>query len=79
MLAIVHVTYQKTGKSTSPYGIPKMQQKVFEVRTAQYILNKALLTSGNSRATMFFGLDKLINQAIKSVIVAVLKRFIGNS
>lgn len=78
---IVHVTYQQTGKSksTDELGMREMQQKAFEARTAQYILIKAPPASGKSRALMFIGLDKLINQGIKKVIVAVPERSIGSS
>lgn len=78
---IVHVTYQQTGKSksTKDYGMREMQQKAFEASTAQYILIKAPPASGKSRALMFIGLDKLINQDIKKVIVAVPERSIGSS
>ncbi|EIJ38114.1 DEAD/DEAH box helicase [Galbibacter orientalis] len=78
---IVHVTYQQTGKSksTNELGMREMQQKAFEARTAQYLLIKAPPASGKSRALMFIGLDKLINQGIKKVIVAVPERSIGSS
>ncbi|UAM99374.1 ATP-dependent helicase [Polaribacter litorisediminis] len=78
---IVHVKYQQTGKSksTNEYGMREMQQKAFEARTAQYLLIKAPPASGKSRALMFIGLDKLINQGVKKVIVAVPERSIGSS
>jgi len=78
---IVHVKYQQTGKSksTNELGMREMQQKAFEARTAQYILIKAPPASGKSRALMFIGLDKLVNQGIKKVIVAVPERSIGSS
>ncbi|WP_299050198.1 DEAD/DEAH box helicase [uncultured Polaribacter sp.] len=78
---IVHVKYQQTGKSksTNAYGMREMQQKAFEARTAQYLLIKAPPASGKSRALMFIGLDKLIHQDIKKVIVAVPERSIGSS
>ena len=81
MQNIVNVNYQQTGKSksTNEYGMREMQQKAFEARTAQYILIKAPPASGKSRALMFIGLDKLINQDIKKVIVAVPERSIGSS
>jgi superfamily II DNA or RNA helicase len=81
MQNIVHVKYQQTGKSksTNEYGMREMQQKAFEARTAQYLLIKAPPASGKSRALMFIGLDKLINQDIKKVIVAVPERSIGSS
>ncbi len=78
---IVHVKYQQTGKSksTNEYGMREMQQRAFEARTAQYLLIKAPPASGKSRALMFIGLDKLVNQGIKKVIVAVPERSIGSS
>ncbi|MBB1148544.1 DEAD/DEAH box helicase [Myroides sp. NP-2] len=57
----------------------EMQAKAYEARTAQYLLLKAPPASGKSRALMFIALDKLINQGIKKVIVAVPERSIGNS
>ncbi|MBS1531516.1 MAG: DEAD/DEAH box helicase family protein [Bacteroidetes bacterium] len=57
----------------------EMQAKAFEARTAQYLLLKAPPASGKSRALMFIALDKLANQYIKKVIVAVPERSIGNS
>lgn len=78
---IVHVTYGQTGKSkrTNAYGMREMQEKAFEARTAQYLLIKAPPASGKSRALMFIGLDKLMTQGIKKVIVAVPERSIGSS
>ncbi|HEA29467.1 MAG TPA: ATP-dependent helicase [Leeuwenhoekiella sp.] len=78
---IVHVTYEQTGKSksTNELGMREMQQKAYEARTAQYLLIKAPPASGKSRALMFIGLDKLVNQNIKKVIVAVPERSIGSS
>lgn len=78
---LVNVTYQQTGKSkkTNDLGMREMQQKAFEARTAQYLLIKSPPASGKSRALMFIGLDKLINQEIKKVIVAVPERSIGSS
>ena len=78
---IVHVTYGRTGQSSSinSLGMREMQQKVFQIRDAQYILLKAPPASGKSRALMFIALDKLINQGIKKVIVAVPEKSIGGS
>ena len=78
---IVSVEYQQTGnsKSTNPYGMREMQERAFEYRDAQYILLKSPPASGKSRALMFLGLDKLINQGIKKVVVAVPERSIGSS
>ena len=78
---IVNVQYQQTGlsKSTNQYGMREMQERAFEYRDAQYLLIKSPPASGKSRALMFLGLDKLVNQSIKKVIVAVPERSIGSS
>ncbi|WP_373397964.1 DEAD/DEAH box helicase family protein [Algoriphagus halophilus] len=78
---IVEVQYHQTGKSTvtNTYGMRDMQAKAFEARDAQYLLLKAPPASGKSRALMFLGLDKLTNQGIKKIIVAVPERSIGGS
>ncbi len=78
---LVHVTYQQTGKSkkTNALGMREMQEKAYEGRTAQYLLLKAPPASGKSRALMFIALDKLENQDIKKVIVAVPEKPIGAS
>ena len=78
---LVHVTYDQTGKSksTNTFGMREMQEKAYEGRTAQYLLLKAPPASGKSRALMFIALDKLKNQGIKKVIVAVPEKSIGAS
>lgn len=78
---LINVTYNQTGKSksTNEYGMREMQERAFEYRDAQYMLLKSPPASGKSRALMFLGLDKLINQGIKKVIVAVPERSIGSS
>lgn len=78
---LVEVSYAQTGQSkkTSNLGMREMQEKAFEARTAQYLLIKAPPASGKSRALMFIGLDKLIHQGVKKVIVAVPERTIGAS
>jgi superfamily II DNA or RNA helicase len=60
-------------------GMREMQTRAFESRDAQYLLLKAPPASGKSRALMFLALDKLVNQGIKKVIVAVPERSIGSS
>jgi superfamily II DNA or RNA helicase len=77
----VDVTYAQTGDSlsTNPMGMRDMQAKAFEARDAQYILLKAPPASGKSRALMFLALDKLYEQSVKKVIVAVPERSIGSS
>ena len=56
-----------------------MQAKVYEERNQQYILIKAPPASGKSRALMFVALDKIVNQGLKKVIVAVPEMSIGSS
>ncbi|WP_394758576.1 DEAD/DEAH box helicase [Flavobacterium sp.] len=78
---IVHVSYNQTGKSksTNAFGMREMQERAFEARSAQHLLIKAPPASGKSRALMFIGLDKLMNQGLKKVIVAVPEKSIGSS
>ncbi len=81
MQNLVEVTYKQTGKSkkTNELGMREMQERAFTARTAKYLLIKAPPASGKSRALMFIALDKLQNQDIKKVIVAVPERSIGAS
>lgn len=78
---LVNVTYAQTSASinTNPQGMRDMQARAFAARDAQYLLLKAPPASGKSRALMFLGLDKLYNQGVKKVIVAVPERSIGSS
>lgn len=78
---LVHHTYQNTGSSTKTdsLGMREMQAKAFAARDSQYLLLKAPPASGKSRALMFLALDKLFNQGLKKVIVAVPERSIGAS
>lgn len=78
---LVDVTYAQTGNSISidNMGMREMQARAFECRDSQYLLIKSPPASGKSRALMFLGLDKLFNQGIKKVIVAVPERSIGSS
>ena len=81
MTNFVDVEYQQTGKSleTNHHGMRDMQRRAFAERNDQYLLLKAPPASGKSRALMFLGLDKLYNQGIKKVIVAVPEKVIGGS
>lgn len=78
---IVDVTYSRNGTSTqiNEYGMRDMQEKAYRSRDAKYLLLKAPPASGKSRALMFIALDKLKNQGIKKVIVAVPEKSIGSS
>lgn len=78
---IIEVNYHQTGKSTTinAMGMREMQAKAYDCRNAQYLLLKAPPASGKSRALMYIALDKLQNQGIKKVIVAVPEKTIGSS
>lgn len=78
---IVDVQYAQTGESTkiNEFGMRDMQEKAYAAKDAQHLLLKAPPASGKSRALMFIALDKLKNQGIKKVIVAVPERSIGGS
>jgi superfamily II DNA or RNA helicase len=78
---LVHHTYQNTGLSTKTdaLGMREMQAKAYAARDSQYLLLKAPPASGKSRALMFVALDKLFNQGMRKVIVAVPERSIGAS
>lgn len=78
---IVDIRYQQTGQSTTTnaLGMREMQAKVFEARNKKYLLVKAPPASGKSRALMFVALDKLENQGIRKVVVAVPEKSIGRS
>lgn len=66
-------------KATNDFGMREMQARVYNRRDSKYLLVKAPPASGKSRALMFVGLDKLHNQGIKKVIIAVPERSIGKS
>lgn len=80
-LNIIDVTYDKTGESTKTdsMGMREMQRRAFEKRNSNHLLIKAPPASGKSRALMYIGLDKLVNQGKKKVIVAVPEKSIGSS
>ena len=78
---LIFVHYARSGESTSTnkMGMREMQSRVFNERTSKYLLLKAPPASGKSRALMFIALDKLQNQGLKKVIVAVPERSIASS
>ena len=78
---IVDITYQQTGTATAvnPLGMREMQALAYEHRSKRFLLIKAPPASGKSRALMFIALDKLENQGIKRVVVAVPEKSIGRS
>lgn len=81
MQNIVEINYKQTGESTkiNKFGMREMQQRAYNKRNSQYLLLKSPPASGKSRAMMFIALDKLINQGIDKVIIAVPERSIGSS
>ena len=78
---IVDIKYQQTGTATAvnPLGMREMQALAYEHRSKRFLLIKAPPASGKSRALMFIALDKLKNQGIKRVVVAVPEKSIGRS
>lgn len=78
---IVNIRYQQTGDSsaTDELGMREMQAKAYKARNKRFLLIKAPPASGKSRALMFIALDKLMNQGIKRVVVAVPEKSIGRS
>ena len=81
MTNLVEVQYAQAGKSsnTDSLGMREMQAMVYAQRHRQHLLVKAPPASGKSRAMMFVALDKLANQGMKKVIVAVPQQNIGRS
>ena len=81
MTNLVEVQYAQTGKAsnTDELGMREMQAMVYAQRDRQHLLVKAPPASGKSRAMMFVALDKLANQGVKKVIVAVPQQNIGRS
>lgn len=78
---LVNIQYAQTGQSsaTNDMGMREMQSMVYEQRNRKYLLVKAPPASGKSRAMMFVALDKLANQDMRKVIVAVPEKSIGRS
>lgn len=81
MVDLLKVEYAQTGNSANlnEMGMREMQARAFASRNSQYLLLKAPPASGKSRALMFLGLDKLVNQGLRKVIVAVPEMSIGAS
>ena len=79
--SIVDIRYQQTGAATAvnSLGMREMQALAYEARDKRFLLIKAPPASGKSRALMFIALDKLVNQGIKKVVVAVPEKSIGRS
>ena len=78
---IIKAEYETNGNSISinNMGMREMQRRVYEKYASQYILLKAPPASGKSRALMYVALEKLKNNQVKKVIVAVPERSIAKS
>ena len=78
---LVNISYAQTGASSNvdELGMREMQRIAYSQRHRKYLLVKAPPACGKSRAMMFIALDKLANQGIKKVIVAVPEKTIGRS
>ena len=74
-------TFAQTGNSTkeNDMGMREMQARAFSKRHSKYLLIQAPPACGKSRALMFLALDKVINQGIKKVFIAVPQIAIGSS
>ncbi|MGN1281658.1 MAG: DEAD/DEAH box helicase [Succinivibrio sp.] len=74
-------TFAQTGNSTkeNDMGMREMQTRAFAKRHSKYLLIQAPPACGKSRALMFLALDKVINQGIKKVFIAVPQIAIGSS
>lgn len=77
----ITVNYACNGssKKSNELGMRVMQERAYEKRGEQYLLIKSPPASGKSRALMFIALDKLHNQGLKQVIIAVPEKSIGAS
>jgi hypothetical protein len=79
MPTLISHTCGTNPSSVNELGMREMQKRAYDARNAQYLLLKAPPASGKSRALMYIALDKLANQGVKKVIVAVPERTIGSS
>ena len=80
MVDLIRMTYGSSGgASANALGMRAMQAQAYAARAAQFILLKAPPAAGKSRALMFIALDKLENQGVRKVIVAVPETSIGGS
>ena len=78
---LLHVTYAHTGDSitSNKLGMREMQARAYQRRNEQYLLIKSPPASGKSRALMFLALDKIHNQGLDKVLIAVPEMSIGSS
>lgn len=81
MFNLINTQYNQSGTSvsTNEMGMREMQQRAYDKYAEQYILLKAPPASGKSRALMFIALEKLKQEMVKKVIVAVPEKSIGKS
>lgn len=81
MSNFVEIEYQQNGTSsnTNELGMREMQVMAYKACRERFLLLKAPPASGKSRALMYVALEKLKNQGIKRVVVAVPEKSIGRS
>ena len=79
-LNIIDVKYEQTGESTKTddMGMREMQRRAFEKRGSNHLLIKAPPASGKSRALMYIGLDKIVNQGKKRSLLQFLKNLLAH-
>lgn len=75
------IRYGHSGETAkiNTMGMRRMQALAYERRNEQYLLIKSPPASGKSRALMFMAIDKLKNQGLQKVIIAVPEKSIGAS
>jgi hypothetical protein len=81
MTDFVSIQYPDLERAPDPadQGMREMQRKAFAKRASQYLLIKSPPASGKSRALMYVGLDKLREQGLRKLIVAVPEKTIAAS
>lgn len=75
----IHYAQTSASSNTDDLGMREMQVKAYKYRDKRFLLIKAPPASGKSRALMFIALDKLENQGLKRVVIAVPEKSIGRS
>lgn len=78
-ITTVNFDHNDEQKTLNALGMRPMQDKVWQMRNAQYLLLKSPPASGKSRALMYAALHKLNTDQVKKCIVAVPERTIGSS
>lgn len=78
---LINVEYEQDGSSirADSNGMREMQRRVYQKFDSKYLLLKAPPGSGKSRALMYVALEKLKNNLVRKIIVAVPERSIAKS